>query len=361
MIELDTQWIVTESLWLITALALICMSRRRSKGFKCLTVLLALSIASHVLIFNNPAFFFLSNRMLSAAEIGWRQKDALNFETKRFIRRPIGLDYLFVGSSQVGAVFDNYAVQQRNCGTLSLAGMGPSDFFLYAREVERIKPRDVVLYLSDFDLGNQPSMIGAKLAPPQSGRRIIELLQILRGYPTAISFAEKQDFVISQAIPQYRYQYIFRGLLDKLVRKKKGFPEADVTAKSDEESFERQLKDFATRSDEYFDLNFHLLDTFVREMAAGGIGVIIVEGHYHPRALRMNEELHSLARVRLEKFAGNHPNSVYITTGDAFDASVYRDVTHVSVEAGIAFATSLRVELDRASDSIAKRRSHTNS
>ena len=137
--------------------------------------------------------------------------------------------------------------QQRNCGTFVLAGMGPSDFFLYAREVERIKPRDVVLYLSDFDLGNQPSMIGAKLAPPQSGRRIIELLQILRSYPTAISFTEKQDFVISQAVPQYRYQYIFRGLLDKLVRKKKGFPEADVTAKSDEESFERQLKDFATR------------------------------------------------------------------------------------------------------------------
>jgi hypothetical protein len=200
-------------------------------------------------------------------------------------------------------------------------------------------------------------MMGAKLAPPQSGRRIVELLRILRGYPTAISFAEKQDFVISHAIPQYRNQYIFRGLLDKIFRKKKGFPEADVVAKSDKENFADQLKGFTTLSDKYFDLNLNLLDSFVQEMAAEGIGVIIVEGHYHPEALRTHKELHSLAKARLEMFAGQHPNCVYIATGDAFNASVYRDVTHVTPEAGVNFATSLRVELDRASDSIAKRQS----
>jgi hypothetical protein len=323
-------------------------------------ILLSLAIASHAFIFNNPAFFNLSDRNLSAVEIGWRQKDALKKETQRFLRNDLRPDYLFVGSSQTGAVFQQYVEQQSNCQSFVLAGMGPLDFLLYARGLKRIVPRSVVLYLSDFDLGNSQSLVGAKLAPFQSISRIVELLRILKSYSTAFSFSEIQDFLFCQAVPAYRYQYVFRGWLDKVFRRKIGFPEKDVTAKTDEENLEIQLKGLATLSNDHFDLNLHLLDTFVREMASGGIGVIIVEGHYHPKAMRMNEELHRLAKARLEKFAGQHPNCVYIATGDAFDVSEYRDGTHVVPEAGVAFATSLRIELDRAIDLIAKRRSLIN-
>jgi hypothetical protein len=177
----------------------------------------------------------------------------------------------------------------------------------------------------------------------------------LEGYSAALPISEIEDFLFCQAVPTYRYQYIFRGWLDKVFRRKIGFPEKDVTALTNEENMEIQFKGLSTMSSEHFDYHLHLLDTFVREMAANDIGVIIVEGHYHPKALSMKVELHSLAKAQLEKLAGQHPNCIYIPTGDAFDASAYQDATHVTPEAGIAFATSLRVELDRASESIAKR------
>jgi hypothetical protein len=354
MAGLDTQWLIMESLWLLSALGAILLGWRLAKDAKCLAVLLSLAIASHVFIFNNPAFFRLSNQMLGSAEIGWRQKSALLLDPLRFTRSDSRLAYLFVGSSQVGAVFGGYSAQQRDWGLFMLAGMGPLDFVLYAREVGRMAPRDIVLYLSDFDLGAKPSMLGAKLAPPQSAHRIAVLLRIMRGYPTAFSFAEIQDFLICQAFSPYRYQYIFRGILDNIFRKKRALPETDVTAKTNAENMEDHLKFIAMLSDQWFDVNLHLLDVFVGEMAVRGIGVIIVEGHYHPQALRSNWKLHSLARARLEQVARKHPNCRYIPTGDAFDARVYLDGTHVKSEAGAAFATLLREELDRASNSIAQ-------
>jgi hypothetical protein len=242
--------------------------------------------------------------------------------------------------------------------------MGPLDFLLYARILEKMSPRDVVLYLSDFDLGRgfgsdfDPgrAMLGAKIAPPQSALRIVQLLRIMGIYPAAFPFTEKQDFLISQAIPPYRYQYIFRGFLDKVTRRKRAFPGTDEVAMDAAENLETMLKFLAKLTDQWFDVNLHLLDIFVGEMATRGIGVIVVEGHYHPQALRSNGKLHSLARARLKQLAWKHSNYRYIPTGDAFDANMYLDGTHVKPEAGVAFATRLRAELDRASDSIAQHR-----
>jgi hypothetical protein len=120
MAELDTQWLILESLWLLAALVVILVGWRLAKAARWLVVLLSLSIVSHALIFNNPAFFHLSNRMLSTVEIGGRQKNALQNEALRFTRSHGHLAYLFVGSSQVAAVFQPYVKEQKDCGYFSL-------------------------------------------------------------------------------------------------------------------------------------------------------------------------------------------------------------------------------------------------
>lgn len=301
---------------------------------------LLLATSTNILIFYNPLFFKVSSDLLEAKDIDWRQNDSLGYEIKRF-KKAIAVNYLAVGSSQTEAIYSRYITEDPQFSFFAMSGMGPLDFILYKNMIKSLCNGTIILTLSDFDLGRKPSLLGAKLSPPQ-GLGLFKVISLLK-HDSSITYSELQDFVFSNIFDAYRYQYVFKGFKDKLFSKINAFPGEDISSISDEEYLKKQLRGLKALDRTWFQINVLLLEEFIEWANKNELKVAIIEGGYYPDALSMNTALHTEASLKLEMLSEKFNNCSYIHSSQiySFTKNDYRDRYHVKKDIGHIFTRVL--------------------
>jgi hypothetical protein len=256
---------------------------------------------------------------------------------------------LAVGSSQTGAIYLPYTAQDPNLVVFTLSGMGPLDLVLYEDLIRHHVPDTVILTLSDFDIGRAPSLAGAKLAPPQPPRKLAHVCALLMRSPD-IAWSDVQDFIAANLLSAYRYQYIFKGFLNKLSGRNRAFPESDVTKITDEQYLAAHLESLTELDEQWFDLNLLLLDEFLAWARTNQIAITVTGGHYHPRALAQNRDLHEKASAALSALCAKYGNVTYVRSESlyAFSEADYRDGYHLTTESGLELAQRVMASLPPA-------------
>lgn len=342
---MDT-FIQTKSIFLVLAacsiLAIagsIWLLKRRNNlsRFKIIGLAAILLLAVNVFLFHTPFFFAISARLLDGRDIGWRQEDALKAESYRFSKN-LAADFLAVGNSQTNAIYAAYAKTEKRLAVLSMAGLNPMDYLLYKNIIKSLCNGVIILTVSDFDLGYKPNLLGAKLAPPQNFD-LPSVISLLRHVPDVTS-SEIQDVVCANIIDAYRYQYIFRGYMDKVLGRNRAFPKENFTAA---EMLGFMLRDLAKIDRKWFAINLLFLERFLTWADENALEVIIVLGHYHPKALTANMALHAEASNELSLLCKRFPNCSYFRNEQLYEftESDYQDAFHVREDAGKRFAQRL--------------------
>ena len=113
--------IILSSLPLAAAYFYLAKFRPKWKNFVYLPLLF---LTIRVLFLQNPLSWSFYRR-LTVDDVGWRQKDEIHSKFEHYLS-PKPVEYLAVGSSQTGAVYEPYAKQHDHLRVLSFAGMGTS-------------------------------------------------------------------------------------------------------------------------------------------------------------------------------------------------------------------------------------------
>ena len=325
---------VAASLWLLT-------KRRNLSRAKIIGLAVLLFVAGNVFLFQNPFLFALSSRYLDGRDIGWRQADALKAESYRFSKN-LAAEFLAVGNSQTNAIYASYAKTEKRLAVLSMAGLNPMDYLLYKNIIKSLCNRTIILTVSDFDLGYKPNLLGAKLAPPQY-LDLPSVISLLRNVPDVAS-SEIQDVVCANIIDAYRYQYVFRGYMEKVLGRNRAFPKENFTAA---EMLGFMLRDLAKIDRKWFAINLLFLERFVAWADENALEVVIVLGHYHPKALAANLALHDEASAKLDLLCKRFANCSYFRGEELYEftESDYQDGFHVHEDAGRKFAERMMAAL----------------
>ena len=269
-----------------------------------------------VCFFENPASWMLYKRLLTWQEIGFREVTVIDQNLRRFIVPPGDLEYLAIGSSQTGAIYSEYASSHRNFYKIEYSGMGPLDYYLYAEFIKKIKPKTLLLYLSGFDFGREISTETMIYAPSQSLLNHYFLINTLGkeiGLSKAIHLSAKMLF--ADFLPEYKNQFLFKGLRDKLLRKHLLLKteEQRFLKKSNNEKMIEQVNILRrTLSEKPVELNFYIFERFLSSMVESGIKLVIVEGQYHPDAYsEKNLALERIVSERMMNLSKKY-NFIYI-------------------------------------------------
>jgi hypothetical protein len=308
---------------------------------------LIIGITTNIMLFWNPLFYIYASKHLNASDIGFRQYDALRLELDRF-KKHTPARYLAVGSSQTLAIYTEY--QNKNTpdfSIFSMAGLGPLDFLLYKDIIKSRCGSTIILTLSDFDLARNPHLEWAKLSSLRGGGLFENYFFLYKhlysSHKLYFSNAELLDVTLANTLDPYRLQCVFRGFVDKMFSRNKAFPEKDETAHTDKEFLEIQLKGLLNLDKQWIDINLLLVDRFIAWADKNNLNVVIVEGHYHPRALQANILLHKKTSLELESICGRHKNSRFIRSNSVYEFTEadYRDGYHVRPESGYKFSIKL--------------------
>jgi len=306
-----------------------------------------IAITTNIILFRNPLFYMAASKYLKAPDIGYRQYDALRLELDRFARH-VPARFLAVGSSQTWAIYTEY--QNKNASgfsTFTMSGLGPLDFLLYRDIIKSRCGSTIILTLSDFDLARKPHLEWAKLSSLQGAGSFENYYflykQLYSGHQQYFSHAEFLDVVLANTLDSYRLQFVFRGFIDKMFFRNKAFPEKDETRITDKEMLEKQVKGLLNLDKQWIDTNLILMDRFIDWTDKNNLNVVIVEGHYHPGALKPNLLLHKKTSSELEVMCGRYKNARFIRSDSIYEFAEadYRDGYHVRPESGYKFTLKL--------------------
>lgn len=278
------------------------------------------------LLFGTPFSWMLYGHLLSAEDIGFRQKGVIRNEWKTYELK-LNSTACAIGSSQTGAVFLE-AEKSGEVSVFSLSGMGPVDLFYYRNYIREISPKTIILTLSEFDLAHQPNFAGIKLLPSQ-GPGVISSLQHLRG-----SVDSNFEIVLAELFPEYKYSFVFKGFVNKLShthsRHVIGKEEGDKVLLN---NLKYGLKE------KYISCNIHFLRAFLNSVP--NVKIIILEGQYLPsvQSLSYNESLRSYSVSQIKSLTQEFHNISYYPISELYQFSEedYIDPYHVSPEAGAKY------------------------
>lgn len=306
-------------------------------------VLCVLSI--RLLLFGNPAAWIVYGKVLRSNGVEERMRDVTLYETAKYMRQPESLEYLAIGSSQAGAFFSGYAAAHSDFACYSLAGMGPLEFLLYKDFISGFHPRNVILYLSEFDMARPPAFSAVKMAPAQ--RAYWWPLVRTLGYG---SFWKKSqgalvEGLIGEFLPEYKYAFLFREMIDLLSGAHDALDDWSISTLPDDERLQVHLERLTTSfTEENIALQIAPLEMFLCFCEERGVGVILVEGEYHPDACtEENRRLNGIVHDTLLEIAGRSGNVCFIPRG-TLGVPVgddFRDGYHMKKECAYEFVERL--------------------
>jgi len=347
---IDPGSLVRGALLLALAAALVWAARRVGARGRFFMHTAALLLVVRVVLVSNPWCWDAYAGVLGARDVGWRQRDVILVERDRFLKKPVSLDYLVVGSSQADAIFREYASDHQEMAVFAMAGLFPLDFVLYREYIAAYRPRAVLLHLSEFDMARVHSPRRAVMAPPQ-GLALPRLLARLRAFPQGRDYDQAVlEMAVGEVFPEFKYGFVFRGLVDKGLGRKEALQEESLEPALegvgvDPGELQRQIEGLARRIEpDSLEFNFSFLEEFVEFCAGRGIQVVIIEGQYMPAARAATDQRASImVRDRLQALASAREGVAFIPRDAVFefDDAQYVDVAHVEPEAGHEFTRRL--------------------
>lgn len=347
---IDPGSLIRGALFLVLAAALVWAGRRARGRTGIVMHCVALLLLVRVVLICNPWSWDAYASVLGARDVGWRQRNVLIVERERFLKKPASLDYLAVGSSQADAIFRKYAKDHQELDVLALAGMFPLDFVLYREYISAYRPRVVLLHLSEFDMARVHSPRRAVIAPSQ-GLSLLRLLAQLRAFPEGRDYDQAiLEMAVGEIFPEFKYGFIFRGLVDKGLGREQALeedsPEATPTGSEPGlGTLDWQIADLARRIEpDSLEFNFFFLEVFLDFCAERSMEVVITEGQYMPAAqAAADQTVNSMVRERLKALSSERGGVVFIpqNTVFEFDDADFVDMVHVRPDVGYEFTRHL--------------------
>jgi hypothetical protein len=338
--------------WMVLALlAGVLLQRRLVASWRPVARFAVAFLAMRLLLLGNPVVWDFYARRLDPTEVGWRQHDAIRGKRDQFLPPHAGVRYLAVGSSQTGVIYEEFARDRPDLDAFAVAAMIPMDLVLYRDYIDRYRPQRVLLYLSDFDIARRPPPEAMVIAPPQ-GWRLLSLWSRVRSLPDGERYAPTMaEMLVGEVFPEYKYRFVFRALLDKALWRmagRVGAAEAGARERASPEQMVRWARE--SMAPEYAPFNLAFLREFLEHAVAEGVDVVIVEGHYNPLVSTAEIETSSRqVRIALGALADSVVGVTFVPRSEVleFQQSDYVDLSHVSPEAGRAFAARLLELLER--------------
>lgn len=318
----------------------------RSVVFAILAILVM-----RIILFSNPVAWTAYDKFLDIDDLGFRNNKLVSFERNKFLRRPQKVEYLAVGSSQVGAVFGRYDYLDKSNQfiTFTLAGMTTMEYVLYKDHIAKYQPKNIILYLSEFGLSRQLQLTQLSMAPPQGfdSWRVFWLLREAMGNYSFYSYFKQLMF--SSFFPEYKYSYVFKGMMEKIFGKKAALNERHVTDVSAMEYMDQHLKQLKGLNAKFTEFHFVFLEEFIRFCQEKSINIVLVEGDYHPLAYsEKNRQLNKTIKNKFSRLAERYKHITYVPRKTIYEFTEhdFRDGYHVHKRVGLEFTKKLLDYLD---------------
>lgn len=341
---------------LLAAAALLLalwVAARRLPGPWRMGVTLVLSIVSlRYLLFANPVAWLAYDRLLNEDDVGRRQDAALLLETRRYLRHPHPVEYLAVGSSQTWAIYNQIASDDARFDLFTMPGMEPFDFVLYREYIARYRPRSILLYVSESDVGRDLSYSALRFAPAQGLYWSRLLPPLWRTRSLSSEQGRVTEMLAGEILPEYKYGFVLQGLVSRLIGARRYGGLELAPERPDEERLQLNLEGLATGlAERNLDLQFFFLQEFAEYCGRAGVRLVIVEGQYHPLGYtEENLRLNALVRARLSELAAARTHVSFLPRAELYEftAEDYKDGLHVTREAARRFTEALLARLEAA-------------
>lgn len=322
----------------------------RHPVIKWVSYFVMLLTLTRVILFFNPVAWAVYSKVLPLKSIDWRHYDALKCEAGKYLKPKENIKYLAVGSSQTSVIFNQYAQQNSDLSIFALAGLSPLDLSTYCHEIIRRNPKNVLLYLSEFDLARRPELASSKWSP-FSIRDILELRSLI-DTTDYLNEDDKQilyDAFFGKYFPEYKYAFVFKDLTDISLKKAKLLNITPPTQVDGSLSLDIQLRSLSELSEKYLPFNMYYLRKSIEKLNRKDIRVIIIEGQYNPLAYQpQNLALNMKVKSQLKDLVLANPKNIFLTRDETphFVLEDYDDGYHVKVESGLRFSELLIKQLD---------------
>jgi hypothetical protein len=328
--------------------------RRRARPAYEIAAILVLVVALRFALFGSDAAWSVYAHAASTVTFGWRQRDMTVFEYRRRIHAgPV--DCLALGSSQSGAIFNNPVFYRGGKNvSLSIAGLQPHEFPFFLPTIEKVRPRRLVLYLSELNMSRKPEFGALRLLPAQGW----ELPGVIRSWLPHRHLFDRfwhgtAELALAEVFPEYRYSYVFKGLAANFWTPRRVGAEKRRQAGSRRGDLAFIGRFLHKDVDECLAFNASSLEDVVRSCGSLGIQVVIVEGDTPPKALE-EPGIRRLRGVVLDRFEGiarRHSNVRLVRRSELFTFAQedYHDRFHVRRPVGRRFSHALLKLLDAES------------
>jgi hypothetical protein len=305
------------------------------------------------LLFGNQLSWGFYYQQIVVDDVGWRQQSAVNVEYHKFFKYP-GKKYLAAGSSQTYVMYFDHSKVHHDITIFNLAGMTPIDFYLYRKYIAARKPEYLLLYLSEFDMAKEPSLTGAKIAPPQ-GLGFLRELPVYWGISKeAHTEMDLKEMAVMELFPEYKYAFIFKGLLQKFMKKNESLGIQSLYEKlhPDSGNLKKEIAGTLDEMDErWLKYQVHFLREFLEYCSGKPFKVVIVEGQYNPLVRNgSTARLKDLTRIEIDKLVKAFDNVVYVPTSEALPLleSDFDDSVHVKPEPAQQYVPKLLDKISSA-------------
>lgn len=328
--------------------------RKRSRILTIVVLFIFMLVVLRAGILYNPfAWRFYKDTLHAPTAVEWRERSVISLKRALYCRSKAPVDFLALGTSQTSKIFGSiYRSVDPRVRVFALAGMGPLDFNLYEEEIFLENPRHIILYLTNYDLAKEPTFEASKLGPSPSYGLFIDIIKTVRiYYPNEWKriLPELHDMLVGKYFPEYKYAFLFRGLLNRYAGKVEYLNAKSSTEQSPDENaiqdeFERRCSLIRDEQDKRnIDFQLHYLNKFLESCDSKNIPVTILEGQYHPHVdTKRTLEIKRETARRVIKLASGFSNVTYFPASDlpSFSAGNYieGDVVHVTPEAGVWYA-----------------------
>ena len=310
--------------------------------------LIAVLMLLRVMFFMNPLAWYAYFKLYSWEDVGFRERDVIAYNIDRFFI-PRHEKYLAIGSSQVGAVFGDYADNHADFRAVQFAGITPVEYMLYRDVVDRHHPEYVILYLSEFDMGRMPTYPVLKYAPFQ-GEYLADFGKELLAYNERVkAFNAFKEMFAANLFPEFKHNYIFKGGLKRFLHDPVS-ASAEAPA-HDSDSLKRHISGLSKKlSSQPLAPNYTAITRYIDYCLSQGAKVVVVEGQYHPAA--QNERLLKLRRQVQHYFSAldaSDPNIYYfaVKDSDRLSGESFGDAYHVKGLVGLQLSKQVVDEISR--------------
>jgi len=339
-------------------LLLVILAGRKKWQFRSVIYFVGGIIFFRLMLFGNPVAWYLHSKLLGWNDVGFRQVNVIDNELRHYFDPPDEVRFLAIGSSQTGAIYGDYAKNNSDLYKVELSGLGPTEYYLYRDIVGKVKPEQVLLYLSEFDIARSPSYDTYRYAPRQWWSLVSYTLSLRKNEKSDEMGVGLKELWIAQIFPEFKYSFIFKGYLRKWLGLNKVF-------ELDAESFNVQLKEDKIRSHvgslkEILDMNaiensMAALTYFFEYCKSQGLQVAIIEGSYHPDAYNQkNLTLQSLVNEKMVQISELYENIEFVSHDkiSTLLAEDFMDGYHLTAAAGDRVTHEIIKYIDRSGESV---------